>query len=281
MVGGRSTGGEARVYRCKGAPVAAVNDVQTITVDSCTNSTVTLSKLPGGRTYTAAQDVTPTALQTALNALVGANSYVVTGTYSAGSGGTYIITAGTAKAGKPLTLLGVSAVFVGGSTPGVAIVHTTPGVKATYGYNAPIGSLLVDGTNAQLYINTGTQQIPVWTPVLDEGSPIEENAPVTLTYTASGTTSIDPTLGSFFVATTATGNSNFSLASVPPAGQIITILIHNDAGGARTITFTTHFDPATTLVGTVSKAAVISFISDGTNAYEVSRSGAATATAGE
>lgn len=161
--GGPTTGAMAQLYQCAGAPVAAVNDVQTITVDSCTHSTLTLKGLPGGLNYTAAQDVSTAALATALNALLGAGSVGVTGTYSAGAGGTYIITwSGGNYAGKTMGLLSVSAVFVGGSSPTVAIVHTTPGVAATFAGVAPPGALLADTTNKALYINAGSQLVPNW-----------------------------------------------------------------------------------------------------------------------
>lgn len=122
-----------------------VNDVQTVTLSSSTNSTMTLTNLPGGVTYVAAQDVTPAALTTALNALFGAGAFTVTGTYVAGSGGTYILTAGGPLASQPLAPMGVSAVFVGGSSPTAAIVHTTTGVgpKNSFGLYASGNS---DGT---------------------------------------------------------------------------------------------------------------------------------------
>jgi hypothetical protein len=104
--------------------------------------------------------------------------------------------------------------------------------------------------------------------------------PVTVTYVPSGTTTINPNLGSAFVITTATGNSNVAFVPAPTKGQEITLIINNDSGGARTITFTTAAKSVGTLVGTASKACTITFLSDGTNAYETGRAGAATATTG-
>ena len=37
------------------------------------------------------------------------------------------------------------------------------GVGGTYAGRAPVGVLLVDTTNADLYQNTGTVAVPVWT----------------------------------------------------------------------------------------------------------------------
>lgn len=125
---------------------ANTDDVQTITVSGApTHATLTLTNLPGGASYTAAQDITPAALTTALNALLGANSVTVTGTYTAGSGGTYILTWGGSYANQPIGLVGVSAAFVGGTSPAVANVHTTPGVgpNGSYGIYAAAHS---DGT---------------------------------------------------------------------------------------------------------------------------------------
>ena len=125
---------------------ANTDDVQTITVSgSPTHSTLTLFGLPGGLTYTPAQDVAPAALTTALNTLLGAGSVAVTGTYVAGSGGTYILTWGGTYANQPMPLLSVTAVFTGGTSPAVTIAHTTTGIgpNGSYGVYA---STHTDGT---------------------------------------------------------------------------------------------------------------------------------------
>jgi hypothetical protein len=104
--------------------------------------------------------------------------------------------------------------------------------------------------------------------------------PAALTYTSGGTTTCDPTTGTVFTVTTATGNSNLALSASPAAGQLLIFVVNNDAGGARTITFTTHFKASGTLVGTASKACVIGFVSNGTDAIEMFRAGAAGGTSG-
>ena len=112
-------------------------DVQTITVAACTHSTMTLYNLPGGKYYAAAQDISTATLQAALRTLIGdATGVVVTGTYSAGSGGTYILTYGNTFANQPITLAGVTATFVGGSSPTIAIAHTTLGIGPATAYGA-------------------------------------------------------------------------------------------------------------------------------------------------
>jgi hypothetical protein len=52
----------------------------------------------------------------------------------------------------------------------------------------------------------------------------------------------------------------------------MTVVIINDATSGKTITFGTNFKPTATLVGTASKTATVSWLSDGTNWYEVGRS---------
>jgi hypothetical protein len=93
-----------------------------------------------------------------------------------------------------------------------------------------------------------------------------------LTYASP--TSVDITLGNVHTVTTvnATGSVTFNATSGGTAGQIIWIRITNDATSGKTITFGTNFKPTATLVGTTSKTATISFISDGTSWWEHGRS---------
>lgn len=121
----------------------AGNDVDTITVDACTHSTLTIANLPDGSSYAAAQDITPAALATALNAQLGAGSCTVTGTYVAGSGGTYIITWTGPYADTPIAAITVTATFVGGIAPAVANVHTAGVANGAFGAYAHGNS---DGT---------------------------------------------------------------------------------------------------------------------------------------
>lgn len=108
-----------------GTPTSAV---QTITVaGSPTNSTLTLYGLPYSQSMTFAMDVTPAAMATAINTLLGAGSVAVAGSYAAGSGGTYILTWGGNFANQAIDLPRVSAVFVGGTSPSATIAMTTPG----------------------------------------------------------------------------------------------------------------------------------------------------------
>lgn len=86
---------------------------------------------------------------------------------------------------------------------------------------------------------------------------------------------IDPSRGLYqkVSTTAAVGNATLTISDKGRWGEYIDIEIANDAGGARTITFGTGFTAATsTLVGTISKSAVISFRSNSSTWVEAYRS---------
>lgn len=96
--------------------------------------------------------------------------------------------------------------------------------------------------------------------------------------TYAATVAIDPTVQSPVVTintTSAVGNATLTTASAGPLGQFLIIQINNDAGGARTITFSTGFRATGTVVGTASKAFCLIFISDGITFNEYCRSASA------
>jgi len=79
------------------------------------------------------------------------------------------------------------------------------------------------------------------------------------------------------VTNSTVGNATLTCALTPPspgAGDLV-IQINNDAGGARTITFGTGFRSTGTVVGTASKAILVSFYWDGLTWNETGRSSAA------
>lgn len=152
-----------------GAPVAGTDAVHTIT----TGGTIT------GGTFNIAvagrnQDVTWSAtnatllanVDAAMVALYGeatANFTVAAGTLTNGIGTltiTYVGTMGKLAVALPV----VDDSGLTGTDPTAAIAETTPGVSATR-RGIPKGGLLVDTTNAVLYINTGTATAPTWTKV--------------------------------------------------------------------------------------------------------------------
>jgi hypothetical protein len=91
----------------------------------------------------------------------------------------------------------------------------------------------------------------------------------------ASTITLDVTKGNVHKTTTvnATGNAtiNASAGGVAGESQQMTIVITNDATSGKTITFGTNFSSAGTLVGTTSKTATITFVSDGVTWYETGR----------
>ena len=88
---------------------------------------------------------------------------------------------------------------------------------------------------------------------------------------ATGTVSLDPTLGRVF-SLTPTGGITLNAASAP-AGAQVTVVLTTSGTSSFTTTFGTNFKTTGTLAsGTVSgKVFTITFIGDGTNLNEVSR----------
>jgi hypothetical protein len=151
-----------------GAPAAGTNEVQTLTIGGT----------PTGGTFRIALDGLPTtaitwvgvnatllaSINAALDALPNsaASAIVATaGTLTAGIG-TVILT----FSGAPLNRAAVATMTVTensltGTLPTLAIAETTPGVDAT-ARGIAVGGLLLDITNAKLYINTGTSFAPTW-----------------------------------------------------------------------------------------------------------------------
>jgi hypothetical protein len=97
--------------------------------------------------------------------------------------------------------------------------------------------------------------------------------------TYAATTSLDPVLtySNFVnvVTNSTVGNATLTTGYVFNAGAQITVQISNDSGGARTITFGTGFRSTGTVVGTASKAILVTFTSDGTTLNEDGRTSAA------
>ncbi len=93
------------------------------------------------------------------------------------------------------------------------------------------------------------------------------------TMTYASTISLDVTKANLHKTTTvnATGNATINASAAGTAGQHIWVQIINDATSGKTITFGTNFKPSATVVGTTSKTAMVHFVSDGINWYEVAR----------
>jgi hypothetical protein len=116
--------------------------------------------------------------------------------------------------------------------------------------------------------------------VTGSGQPAPGAGSTGLAPTYASSIELAPTLQfSRFIAintTSAVGNATLTAAYVPQAGARLVIQINNDASAARTITFSTGFRTTGTVVGTASKAIVVTFCSDGTTFNEASRTTALT-----
>jgi hypothetical protein len=75
--------------------------------------------------------------------------------------GTITVTFVSALAKMAVSTLAVSDNSMTGTAPTLAVAETTPGVDAT-GRGAGLGRLLVDTTNAKLYIATASGSTPTW-----------------------------------------------------------------------------------------------------------------------
>lgn len=156
-----------------GAPVAGTDEVQTLTIGGAptagAGSGFTLVFM-GFTTalilWSATNATLVAAIDAALEALpvIGAgNVTTAVGVMTAGVGTiTITFAGGLAKQSVNTITVGVNSMT--GAAPTVAVAETTPGVTPT-AFGIAKGGLLIDTTNAILYINTGTQAAPTFTKV--------------------------------------------------------------------------------------------------------------------
>jgi hypothetical protein len=149
-----------------GAPVAGTSEVVTLTFGGTITSgtfKLTFEGRPTAAISWSATNATLVAnIDAALEALglVGAgNVTTAVGTMTAGIG-TITLTFAAALGKKDVPAIGVLSSLVG-TNPTLAATVSTPGVDAT-GRGAPTGSLYVDLTTPDLYINAGTPSAPVF-----------------------------------------------------------------------------------------------------------------------
>lgn len=152
-----------------GAPVAGTDEVQTLTIGGT----------PTGGTFRLALNGHPTAaitwsatngtllsnMNTALDAMKGGGTAAIVataGTLTAGIGTVTLTFSGAPLSKSAVNTMTVYDNSLTGTTPTLAVAETTPGVNATARGLQP-GGLLIDTTNAKLYVNTGTAQLPVYT----------------------------------------------------------------------------------------------------------------------
>lgn len=160
-------GGIGMLLTNAGAPTAAVNEVQTITPSAAMASGTFRLAYEGQRTAALSFDVSAANMQTALNAL---DTIGTSGCSVALDGGTGIYTAtfgGGNMAGLALPLMTVEDSAVLDAQAGAVtleVAQSVAGVTATH-RGASIGAVLADTTNGDLYVNSGTALVPVWTQV--------------------------------------------------------------------------------------------------------------------
>lgn len=156
--------GTGTPLRNAGAPVAAVNEVQSLTSTNTAGSAQLSFNGVQAVTATNYNDTAAT-IQAALQSLsnIGAGNVTCTG----GPLGTaaVVITFGGTLAGQPQDLIVVGAGLTGGAA---TVTETTHGAPATHP-EAATGALLIDTTNAELYQNKGAVGSPNWVKVDAEG----------------------------------------------------------------------------------------------------------------
>lgn len=152
-----------------GAPSNGTSEVQTLTIGGTPTAgtfTITYDGFTTAAITWSATDATLVSnIQAALNALPNLEDGEVTvadATLTSGIG-TATLTFGGNRAKLAVNLM-VATSSLTGTSPTAAITETTAGVTAT-GRGAAKGRLLIDTTNAKLYINTGTALSPTWTVV--------------------------------------------------------------------------------------------------------------------
>jgi hypothetical protein len=152
-----------------GAPGAGTDEVQTITIGGTpTGGTFKLSfkgQVTAAISWSATNATLVSNIDAALGALAtvggAANVTTAVGTMTAGIG-TITVTFAAALGKRAVPTIAVANNSMTGTSPTIAVAETTPGVDATL-VGAAKGALLVDTTNAKLYINTGTTSAPTWT----------------------------------------------------------------------------------------------------------------------
>ena len=233
---------------------------RTITLPDAGGELVTtgnLTDVPLATTTTAGTVIVPTAGRLAVDGSGNISVPLATGAVF----GVVEVTTGN---GLALASGVVSVALSTSTTAGTVIVPTT-------------GHLSVDGSGN---ITVNTTDVPLLAAATNAFTGIVSMTaarPARVLPTMSATTiSLNPALGNTFVlvgvnATQSAQTVNLSVA--PPAGQFLYVLAQSTAAGTVTYTWGANFkvSAATSVVTTLGYMALV-FVSDGTNAYEVSRS---------
>lgn len=159
------------VYAFAGVPSGGTSEIDTLTIAASTSSGTFTITIASGRTsapitWSATNATLVANVDAALEAMTQIGTGGVTtavGTMTAGIGTITITAAGkNAKMDFPALSIGTNS-LVGGAAP--TLTTTTAGVAATF-RDAPTGTLLVDSSTPDLYVNDSvTAGSPTWTKV--------------------------------------------------------------------------------------------------------------------
>lgn len=151
-----------------GAPGAGTNEVQRITIGGTpTGGTfkLTFDGFTTGDINWSSTNATLLAnIEAALEALPNCNGVTVAAASLTAGIGTLDVTFDGTNVGKKAQPTMTYTNSLTGTAPTLAIAEQTAGVTADF-RDAPKGALVIDTTNAKLYINTGSPQVPTWTVV--------------------------------------------------------------------------------------------------------------------
>lgn len=170
--GNNTVGGTLGTLRNAGAPIAGVNEVDTLTFGGTITAGATFAlTVMGFKTAPISWSATNATLVANIDAALEAlpsigTSGVVTavGTMTSGIGTITVTFNGSSVANRTLPLMTVDATGLTGTSPTLTVAQTTAGVTPTQ-RDAAKGALLVDTTNAILYQNTGSAGAPTWSKV--------------------------------------------------------------------------------------------------------------------
>lgn len=152
-----------------GAPVAGIDEVQRITIGGTPSGGTFTLTFDGHTTAAIAWSATNATLlanvEAALEALQNIDGVGVADNDLSSGIGSFDVTFNGANLAKlNVALMTADVTNLTGTAPTVTPAVQTAGVDATH-RNSAKGALLIDTTNAILYINTGSQGAPTWTKV--------------------------------------------------------------------------------------------------------------------
>lgn len=154
-----------------GAPTSGVAQVETAvivgTITGSGNATLTITSgivtgSPLAVSVAVLEDDTPTIVATKAAVALNANAAVSAHFVASSDAENLILTAKKAAANDATLNIAYDNDTCTGLTPDATSNNTTAGVKADY-RGAPVGTVLTDTSNGNLYENQGSENVPTWT----------------------------------------------------------------------------------------------------------------------